>query len=52
MQKLILEANVGKFEKQNCHQCQKEILVAVNSTYQKRKVFCRECYLKYLEENN
>ncbi|MFH1253722.1 MAG: hypothetical protein V1664_05360 [Candidatus Uhrbacteria bacterium] len=52
MQKLILEANVGKFAEQKCHQCQKIILVAENPTYKNRKIYCHECYLKFLEENN
>ncbi len=52
MQSLSLEANVGKFENQKCNQCQKEIFVAQNLTYKNRKVYCRDCYLKYLEENN
>jgi hypothetical protein len=52
MQKLILGANAGKFDKQNCHECRKEILVAANQMYKNRKIFCRECYLKFIEENN
>lgn len=52
MQQLILESNVGKFEKQTCTKCDKKILVALNQTYKNRKIYCRSCYLKYLEENN
>ncbi|HBR81124.1 TPA: hypothetical protein DEA21_05825 [Candidatus Uhrbacteria bacterium] len=52
MQSLFLEANIGKFEDQTCYNCQKQILVALNPTYKNRKIYCHNCYLKYLEENN
>jgi hypothetical protein len=35
-----------------CQNCKKEIWIAGNPTFEERKVFCTECYLKHLEENN
>ncbi|MFH1252998.1 MAG: hypothetical protein V1664_01555 [Candidatus Uhrbacteria bacterium] len=49
---LMLMMNTGWIENKQCHGCQKEISVAVNKTFKDKKVFCHDCYLKYLEANN
>jgi len=36
-------------EEKFCLRCQKKITVAKNTAYPQRKIFCRECYLSYLE---
>jgi hypothetical protein len=35
-----------------CRHCQKEIYVVGSPVFAERVVFCTECYLKFLEENN
>jgi len=52
VRKLFLSANSWFFEKQTCNKCQKNVFVAKNKTYLVKKIYCRDCYLKYLEENN
>ncbi|PJA47241.1 hypothetical protein CO172_02525 [Candidatus Uhrbacteria bacterium CG_4_9_14_3_um_filter_36_7] len=44
------ESNAGMFEQTTCKKCSKEITIALNQTYPNRLVYCKECYLKYLEE--
>jgi hypothetical protein len=39
------------FEKRSCVHCANELLVAKCLQYPDRKIYCRECYLKYLEKN-
>jgi hypothetical protein len=34
-----------------CANCSKQVTIAKNPTYTKRKIYCSECYLKYLESN-
>jgi hypothetical protein len=48
---LIAEGNVGYYENSICTKCKKEIIFAKNLKYPQRKIYCRECYLKYLEQN-
>ncbi len=45
------EMNTANFEDQTCDQCSAAIRVGKNFAYPDRKVYCRECYLKYLETN-
>ncbi len=45
------EINLAVADEQACSQCSKQISVARNLAYQNRKVYCHECYLKYLEQN-
>ncbi|MFH1315150.1 MAG: hypothetical protein ABIH67_02015 [Candidatus Uhrbacteria bacterium] len=45
------EMNMMKLDEQECQQCSKTIKVAWNNVFRNRKVYCRECYLKYLEQN-
>ncbi|HLD17932.1 MAG TPA: hypothetical protein VJB99_02540 [Patescibacteria group bacterium] len=48
-QELHLASNSGRFEQTTCGNCGKGLLTATNLTYSDRNVFCRECYLNYLE---
>ncbi len=48
---LLRESNTGKFETTACTRCAKEITVGANQTYPGRKIFCRSCYLAFLEKN-
>jgi hypothetical protein len=38
-------------ENQICSKCEKSIITSKNNKYPDRKVYCRECYLRYLEQN-
>jgi len=52
IQQLYSEMNMPIFMKIPCQKCGKEIVVAKNNNYPVREIYCRSCYLKYLEENN
>ena len=45
------EMNTAVFEDASCSKCDSAIRIGKNFTYPDRKVYCRECYLKYLETN-
>jgi hypothetical protein len=45
-------SNKPEFFDTKCKKCNKEIRVAKNSGFPNRRIYCRECYLKFLEENN
>jgi hypothetical protein len=49
---MIHSSNLALFKNSKCALCKKEIVFAVNPHYPEKKIYCRECYLKYLEENN
>ena len=44
------ESNSGKYETVICKFCNKDIFTSVNITYPNRKIYCRACYLDYLEK--
>jgi len=43
---------LAQFEKRECFECHQEILATVNVRYRQRKIFCKKCYIKLIEENN
>ena len=43
--------NTYTYHQDKCRECSKEIQLADNITFPDRKVYCMECYLKYLETN-
>lgn len=45
---------INKFvsEPKTCRACGQNVQTAANSSYPNRVIYCRPCYLKYLEENN
>lgn len=43
-------ANTYTYKKSSCFECSKEISIADNLTFPNKKVFCSDCYLKYLEK--
>ena len=43
------EMNLFDFGKRECEKCSKEITVAKNKKFPNRKLYCKECYLEYLE---
>ncbi|MFA6131631.1 MAG: hypothetical protein WC702_00990 [Patescibacteria group bacterium] len=49
---LAASGQICSLEKQQCYECQKEVLVSKCPQYPNRKIYCQSCYLKYLEENN
>ncbi|MFH1405004.1 MAG: hypothetical protein ABIH21_02805, partial [Patescibacteria group bacterium] len=51
LKNLVFEANSAIFIDHKCVQCQKEITISKNATYPDKKVYCKECYLQYLEKN-
>ncbi|MFH1404714.1 MAG: hypothetical protein ABIH21_01290 [Patescibacteria group bacterium] len=51
MKDLWLQCNIGRFENVDCAECQKKLKVAINKAHSERKIYCKECYLKYLETN-
>jgi hypothetical protein len=48
---LISRANSGVFENTTCDQCHKEVFVSKNESFPKRIIYCKKCYLNYLEKN-
>jgi hypothetical protein len=48
---LFLEQNSALFEEKKCASCQTDAVVAKNATYPNKKVYCRKCYLDYLEKH-
>lgn len=48
---LWLQANQGAFEDAGCAKCGKSVRVAKNAGHPIRKIYCKEDYLKYLEEH-
>ncbi|HBR80908.1 MAG: hypothetical protein UX09_C0015G0010 [Candidatus Uhrbacteria bacterium GW2011_GWE2_45_35] len=52
LKNLIRFSNSPEAMKYNCDFCKKDIVTYKNFTFSERKVFCQECYLKHLEENN
>lgn len=48
---LIAQVNSPEQEECVCDQCQKQIIINRNPMFPDKKVYCRECYLKYLEQN-
>ncbi|HCU31221.1 TPA: hypothetical protein DIC21_00565, partial [Candidatus Uhrbacteria bacterium] len=51
-QGLFLEQNSALFEGSVCQKCGQPVIYAKNATYPEKKIYCKSCYLKYLEENN
>ena len=51
LRNLLRTSNTPLTELSKCHECSKEITVHKNQMFPKRKIYCRECYLKYLEAN-
>ena len=47
---LYRSSNTGKLEDKACAKCGNGILVAYNAKYPDRTVYCRPCYLQYLEQ--
>lgn len=47
---LIRHSNSPLKEQVDCGECKNKITTYKNFTFKKRKVLCRECYLKYLEQ--
>ena len=48
---LIMEQGSAVFFETECVECSKKITVTKNKNYPERKIYCRECYLNYLETN-
>jgi len=48
---LWLQTNLGRFEPSVCLNCGKQITVAINVAHKIRRIYCRECYLRHLEQN-
>lgn len=46
------EANSEVWKETTCGKCAKALLVTINQTYRKRTIYCRPCYLEYLEKNS
>jgi hypothetical protein len=49
MRDLIWMQNTGLFEPSQCASCKKELIVSVNRTFRTRKIYCCNCYLKFIE---
>ncbi|MFC1788101.1 hypothetical protein ACFLZY_02675 [Patescibacteria group bacterium] len=50
-QKMVTSSNSGVFEPAQCDQCKKKLIISLNKTYPNRTIYCKPCYLKYLEEH-
>lgn len=51
LKNLVFEANMGVFMDAACKQCSRSLIVSKNRVYHHRTIYCRECYLAYLEKN-
>lgn len=51
MRNLMWMQNTGLKESIACSQCQKQMTVYISRLFKERKVYCSECYLRYLETN-
>jgi len=49
---LFLHRNLPVKEKTTCFVCQQPVVTYKNVKFPVRKVYCRECYLKFLEEHS
>ena len=49
---LIRTSNSPEPEVKPCANCQKETVSYRNPSFGERRVFCKDCYLRFLEENN
>ena len=45
------EENSEVWRPDACDKCSKELIVTINQTYQNRKIYCKPCYLQYLEQH-
>jgi len=50
-QGLWAELNMVQTTQGACHVCGKETVIAQNRTYPNRTIYCRACYLEYMERN-
>ena len=48
---LTRTSNTGVFEKSPCEICHKEVTISRNPTYPNRRIFCKACYLNFIEKN-
>lgn len=49
---MIALANSGVFADSKCNKCEAEVLITINATFPNRKIYCKPCYLAYIEETN
>ncbi|MFH1315040.1 MAG: hypothetical protein ABIH67_01455 [Candidatus Uhrbacteria bacterium] len=50
IRKLLKEQNSAVFSKTVCGSCNKSVTLTINFARPHRKIYCRECYLEYLEK--
>lgn len=50
IKQLYFESNSGVFDQSTCDKCKKKITIARNITYKNRKIYCKPCYLEYIEQ--
>jgi len=41
---------IGVFSEANCAECKTELIISMNPKFSERKIYCKPCYLKYLEQ--
>ena len=51
VQKMVWMSNGASFQDYSCAQCQTPVRIAKNKLFPDRKIYCRPCYLQYLEKN-
>ena len=51
LKKLIRHSNTPVKMSAECHACKKSIITYVNQLFTERKIYCRACYLQFLEKN-
>ena len=49
---LVRHSNSPIEERVSCGACGKDVMTYKNFIFPERKVYCKECYLKFLEQNN
>ncbi len=52
LKSLTQHSNLPISEKTTCGSCQQKIVSYKNGVFFDRKIYCHDCYLKYLEQNN
>ena len=46
---LVNESNKGIYSQRSCEQCHKKVTIACNIKYPNRRIYCKKCYLVYIE---
>ena len=51
LKKLSEAGQKAQLKRRDCSVCEKKMVISVNKRYPERKIYCKSCYLKYLEQH-